>query len=65
MVFRLKTRKGVEFEAKPLGSRQVKEDYVANMDKIIGKKGTVKYFYMTDDGRPFLPVFKTVRDYEN
>jgi DNA ligase-1 len=65
MVFRLKTRKGVEFEAKPLGSRQVKEDYVANIDKIIGKKGTVKYFYMTDDGRPFLPVFKTVRDYEN
>ena len=62
MVFRLKTKDGVEFEAKPIGDRALKERYVEDMDKIIGQKGTVKYFYMTDDGRPFLPVFKCIRE---
>ena len=64
MVFGLKTKDGVEFEAKPIGDRALKERYVEDMDKIIGQKGTVKYFYMTEDGVPFLPVFKCVRNYE-
>lgn len=64
MVFTLKTKEGVDFEAKPIGDRTLKEKYVNDMDKIIGNKGTVKYFYMTEDGRPFLPVFKCVRNYE-
>lgn len=64
MVFTLKTKEGVEFEAKPIGERSLKERYVNDIDKIIGQKGTVKYFYMTEDGKPFLPVFKCVRNYE-
>ena len=64
MVFKLKTKDNIEFEAKPIGDRALKERYVNDMSNIIGKKGTVKYFYMTEDGRPFLPVFKCVRNYE-
>lgn len=64
MVFTLITKEGVSFEAKPMGSRELKERYVINIDKIIGLKGTVKYFYMTAEGRPFLPVFKCIRNYE-
>lgn len=64
MVFNLKTKDGVTFEAKPMGSRELKERYVNDINKIIGQKGTVKYFYMTEDGKPFLPVFKCVRNYE-
>lgn len=64
MVFVLKTKSGIEFEAKPIGDRSKKEDYVNNIDSIVGRFGTVKYFNLTDDGTPFLPVFKVVRDYE-
>ena len=64
MVFTMKTKDDVHFEAKPIGDRALKEKYVNDIDNIIGKKGTVKYFYMTTDGTPFLPVFKCVRNYE-
>lgn len=64
MVFTLKTKDSIEFEAKPIGDRSLKERYVNDIKKIIGQKGTVKYFYMTEDGKPFLPVFKCVRNYE-
>lgn len=64
MVFKLKTKDGVEFEAKPVGDRALKERYLKDIESIIGQKGTVKYFYMTPDGVPFLPVFKCVRNYE-
>jgi hypothetical protein len=61
MVFDLKTKNGLAFQAKPMGSRELKERYFKEIDKLIGKKATIKYFYLTDDGRPFLPVFKSVR----
>jgi ATP-dependent DNA ligase len=61
MVFDLKTKDGLAFQAKPMGSRELKEKYYKEIDKLIGKKATIKYFYLTDDGRPFLPVFKNVR----
>jgi DNA ligase-1 len=64
MVFNLKTKAGVEFEAKPMGSKELKERYVEDFENIKGKKGTVKYFYMTPEGKPFLPVFKAIRNYE-
>lgn len=64
MVFKLKTKNNIEFEAKPIGNRQLKEDYIKNINSIIGLKGTVKYFYITVDGKPFLPTFKCIRNYE-
>lgn len=64
MVFNMVLPSGVVFDAKPMGSKQLKEEYALNIDKIIGKQGTVKYFYLTEEGKPFLPVFKCIRDYE-
>lgn len=62
MVFKLRTKEGKEFEAKPVGDRELKARYVDNMNDLIGKYGTVKFFYYTADGIPFLPVFKCFRD---
>ena len=64
MVFICKTQAGQEFEAKPMGPRELKYEYLDRMDELIGKMATVKYFYYSDDGRPLQPVLKCIRDYE-
>lgn len=64
MVFVCKTKEGKEFEAKPMGPRELKWEYLDRMDEIIGKMATVKYFYLSDEGCPLQPVLKCIRDYE-
>jgi hypothetical protein len=64
MVFVCKTKEGKEFEAKPMGPRELKYEYLDRMDEIIGKMATVKYFYLSDEGCPLQPVLKCIRDYE-
>jgi ATP-dependent DNA ligase len=59
--FVLKAKNGKTFEAKPMGTREVKEEYMNNMDDIIGRMGDVKYFALSEAGVPMQPVFKTVR----
>ena len=61
VVIVLKTAEGKTFEAKPVGERELREWYVDHVDEIIGKLGTVKYFNMSEDGVPILPVFQMVR----
>jgi DNA ligase-1 len=61
MCFVLKTKENNIFKAKPIGDRSVKEDYIKNIEDIIGRKGDVKYFNITPDGIPNLPVFLAVR----
>ncbi len=61
MVFIMKCDAGT-FEAKPKGSRAVKDEYRKNIDSLIGKMGTVKYFGLTPKGIPNIPVFKNVRE---
>lgn len=61
MCFVLKTKDGATFKAKPIGERSVKEEYIKNIGDIIGRKGDVKYFNITPDGIPNLPVFLAVR----
>lgn len=58
------TDDGKEFKAKPMGSRELKQAYRNNLDQIIGKMATVKFFYYSDDGTPLQPVLKCIRDYE-
>ena len=60
----LKTEEGIEFKAKPMGSRELKEQYREDLDKLIGKMATVKFFYLSDEGTPLQPVLKAIRDYE-
>lgn len=64
MCFTLKTKDGKEFKAKPMGSRELKQQYRDDLQKLIGKMATVKYFYYSDEGTPLQPVLKAIRDYE-
>lgn len=61
MCFVMETRHGVRFRAKPMGDRVTKEEYVKNMENMIGKMGTVSFFYLSDEGVPLQPVFKHLR----
>ena len=64
MCFMLITDTGIKFKAKPIGSRELKQQYRNDLNNLIGKMATVKYFYLSDDGTPLQPVFKAIRDYE-
>ena len=61
MVFKMKTQGNIEFLAKPMGSREVKENYMTHMNELIGKKADCTFFYLSDDGVPLQSVFKAVR----
>ena len=63
MCFVLVTEHGIEFKAKPMGSRELKQYYRENLNSIIGKYATIKYFYLSDEGCPLQPVMKTIRDF--
>lgn len=62
--FVCQTKEGKAFEAKPVGDRELKAEYLENMDNIIGKMGTVKFFEWSKEGVPTMTVFQSVRDYE-
>ena len=64
MCFILVTEDGIEFKAKPMGSRELKEQYRDDLPNLVGKFATVKYFYLSDEGTPLQPVLKAIRDYE-
>ena len=64
MCFTLITEDGIEFKAKPMGSRELKQQYRERLKELIGKMATVKYFYLSDEGTPLQPVLKAIRDYE-
>lgn len=59
--FILETVEGKTFKAKPIGSRELKEEYIEKIDDIIGMKGDVKYFEMSSDNIPCQPIFLHVR----
>lgn len=63
LCFIMETDDGNEFKAKPIGDRALKQWYRENIDSLINKKGTVKYFGFTETENPVpnLPVFKSVR----
>lgn len=52
------------FKAKPQGPRKLRKVYLSNADKITGKKATVQYQGLSDDGKPRFPSAISVRDYE-
>jgi len=60
-VFQLKAHNGKPFEAKPIGDRALKQEYRKNINNLIGKMGTVKFFGFTPYGTPNLPIFKNPR----
>lgn len=62
MCFVLETSEGKQFKAKPMGDKDTKEEYIKNIKSLIGKKGTVKFFYYSPDNIPQQPVFKNFRE---
>ena len=62
MCFVLETKEGKQFKAKPMGDKDTKEEYIKNIDSLIGKVGTVKFFYYSPDNIPQQPVFKNFRE---
>lgn len=66
MCFVCQTPKGYEFAVKPIGTREQKYEYIKNINSIIGKQLTIKYFEMSGAGTdiPQQPVGICIRDYE-
>lgn len=64
MCFTCVTKDGIEFAAKPWGTRELKQQYRKDLKNLIGKMATVKYFYLSDEGCPLQPSVKCIRDYE-
>ena len=62
MVFVMQMADGKTFEAKPAATREDRIYYINNIDSLIGKFGTVKYFGFGANGLPNLPIFKAIRD---
>lgn len=62
--FICQTTDGQAFAAKPIGDRDLKDQYLKDIDTIIGKMGTVKFFEWSKDGVPQQPIFQVIRDYE-
>ena len=64
--FIMETADGVRFNAKPVGSREVKEYYRSHLNEIIGKMATLKYFEMSGAGTgvPQQPIWMNVRELE-
>lgn len=58
------TPAGKRFKVTPEGSAEVREDYLTNKAKYIGKPLTVRFFEYTEDDIPFHAVGVTIRDYE-
>lgn len=62
MCFKLITKTGKVFKAKPVGSRELRESYLDIWEDLVGKKATVKFFIWSDDGVPVQPVLKCIRE---
>jgi DNA ligase-1 len=58
--FTLKTSDNKEFEGVPKGTEAQRKAYLENADSFIGKSATVRYFELTDDGRPRFPVITKI-----
>ena len=59
-----KTKDGQEFNIRPRGTREERQEYFKNGKDNIGKMLTVRYQELTDDGIPRFPVGISIRDYE-
>lgn len=62
VVWRCETKDSKEFNCRPKGTHEERENYYKNADKYIGKMLTVVFQEYTDDGLPRFPVGKGFRD---
>ena len=62
MCFVMETDLGKQFTAKPACDAQTRIYYLNNPELYIGKYGTCKFFYYSEDKIPLQPVFKNIRE---
>jgi len=65
VIFTVKNKKGQQFAVRPRGSFELRKQWMDSLDSLIGKKLTVRYQELTDDGIPRFPVGIGIRDYES
>lgn len=58
------TKSGKEFDVRPQGVEEQRREWWENREKYVGKKLTVRYQNLSDDGIPIFPVGISLRDYE-
>jgi DNA ligase-1 len=68
IIYRCITESGLEFDARPRGTVERRQQMFQNLKNDIGKKLTVRYAELSDVGIPLqpvgIPVAEAVRDYE-
>ena len=64
VLFIVRNRRGHTFVVRPRGSFELRRQWMKDINSIIGKKLTVRYQELTDDGIPRFPVGISIRDYE-
>ena len=64
VLWRCKTPEGRVFGCRPHGTQEERRELFKHGSEYVGKKLTVRYQELTDDGIPRFPVGITIRDYE-
>ena len=60
-IFKCYAENGLEFEARPTGTREQRQEYWTNLDKYIGQWLTVEFNGRTNDGKPRFPRGTKIR----
>lgn len=63
-IVQCETTNGALFWVRPKGSRAYRKDLLDKFQNVIGKRMTVKYQNLTEQGVPRFPVGVSIRDYE-
>jgi DNA ligase-1 len=64
VIWKCETTDHKEFDVRPRGTHEERAELYKSASTYIGKKMTVRYFGLTDDGKPRFPVGVGFRDYE-
>lgn len=64
IIYRCKTKSGLEFDVRPRGTVEERQEMFLNLKNDIGKPLTVRFAEYSEDGVPLQPVGLAVRDYE-
>jgi len=64
VVFVVKDEFGNEFTSRPKGTREVRKQWLDDIDQLIGKQLTIRYFELSEDGVPQQNRGIAIRDYE-
>ena len=64
VVFVCENEDKTQFNVRPRGTREVRKQWLEDIENLVGKSLTVRYQELTGDGVPRFPVGIAVRDYE-